>query len=74
MMGSFGLLPDTSCEGRLQIAGDRWPVAASKLWRKRLRTEVCVIIQDPKAALDPLASGIHAHAQPVVPNVVVSQP
>lgn len=54
MLGAFGLLPDASCQGRLLVAGDAWPQEANKVWRRRLRSQVCVLNQDPKAALDPL--------------------
>ncbi|MHC5063196.1 MAG: ABC transporter ATP-binding protein [Planctomycetota bacterium] len=54
MLGAFGLLPESSWEGRLLIAGDSWPRQANKIWRRRLRSELCVLHQDPKAALDPL--------------------
>ena len=55
LLGMLGLLKDTRCSGTLEIGGEPWPQADCRQRRQRLRAQVCVLNQDPKAALDPLA-------------------
>jgi peptide/nickel transport system ATP-binding protein len=54
LLGWTGLLPDLDVTGSRRVLGAAWPEANTSPWREMLAGPVTVLLQDAKAALDPL--------------------
>lgn len=54
LWGVLGLLPGVSAAGVREVLGQAWPGAGTVAWRKMLAGPVTIVMQDAKAALDPL--------------------
>ena len=53
--GVLGLLPDLEVAGAVQFCGDAVPPAGSTAHRRWLAHDIALVLQDARAALDPLA-------------------
>ena len=54
LWGLLGLVPDVRVQGDCEILGRPWPERGSSAWRGMLAGAVTIVMQDAKAALDPL--------------------
>ena len=54
LLGWTGLLPEVDVTGTRRVLGSAWPEANTSPWREMLAGPVTVLLQDAKAALDPL--------------------
>lgn len=54
LLALLGLAPELRAEGEVEIAGAPWPRPGSSESRRLLSSEVALVLQDARAALDPL--------------------